>query len=144
MIRYSNGYAAMAGPAGEVIPEAVSRDSEFVRLVRTIQSWRNSGRFSDDDALASIAELVDVAVEAAFMPGAGPPAEIAASDTDEAAEHAIDQYIADIWAALGEPTIWRLYLDDRAEFDRRREAGTSLEESVATRPEARGHGYGRR
>lgn len=130
MIRYSNGYAAMAGPVGEVIPEAASRDTEFVRLVRTIQSWRNSGRLNDNDALASIAELVDVAVEAAFMPGAGPPAEIAASDTDEAAEHAIDQYIADIWAALSQPTTALLFIEDRDEFERRREAGTSLEESV--------------
>ena len=123
-------YAAMTGPVGQVIPDAVSRDPEFVRLVRTIQGWQNSGRLNADDALASIAELVDFAVEASFMPGANTPAEIIASDTDEAAEHAIKQYIADVWAALGEPEIARLYLTNRDEFERRLEAGTSLQESV--------------
>ena len=128
MIRYSNGYAPIAGPAGQVIPDAASRDTEFVRIVRTIQRLKNNGRLSDDDSLALIADLVDVAVEAAFMPSAKPPVDLNAYDTDGEAEQALDRYIADIYAALGEQTIARLFLDDRAEFERRRKAGTSLEE----------------
>ena len=130
MIRYTNGSEAMVGPAGLVIPDAVSRDTEFVRIVRTIQRLRNQGRLSDDDALASIADLVNVAVEAAFLSGAEPPLDFDVYDTDEAAERALDQYVADIWAALGERRTARLFLDDRAEFERRRAGGMTLEESV--------------
>lgn len=129
MIRYSNGYATMAGPVGQVIPDAVSRDPGFIRLVRNIQRFQNTGRLSDDDALASIADLVDVAVESAFTTiGQAPPVDLNAYDTDEEAERALNQYVADIWAALGERRTARLFLDDRAEFDRRRKPGTSLEE----------------
>ena len=34
------------------------------------------------------------------------------------------------YAALGEQTNARIFLDDRVEFERRREAGTSMEASV--------------
>ena len=45
-------------------------------------------------------------------------------------ERALDCYIADIYRALGEPAVAKLYLEDRDVFERRRTAGTNLEASV--------------
>ena len=134
MISYSNGYATILGSVGDVIPNVVSRDPTFVRLVRNLQRFRNSGRLSDDDALASISELVDVAVEAAlFTLGTKPAVDLNAFDTDDEADNALNGYIASIYVALGEPSIARLFLEDREEFERRRRAGSTLAETVGAR-----------
>lgn len=130
MIRNANGCPTTHD--GATIPKVVSCDPEFVRLVRNIQRFRNTGRMTDDEALASIAELVDVVVEAAFMPGAKRPVDFNAYDTDEESERALNHYISNIYSALGEPAIARLFLEERDEFERRNEAGTSLKENVLT------------
>jgi hypothetical protein len=59
-----------------------------------------------------------------------PPVDLNEFETDDEAERALNIYVADIYAALGEHGAARLYLENRAEFERRRKAGTSLEKSV--------------
>ena len=116
------------GPGGGNVPEIASGDFVFRSLVRSIQAMRRKGTLSDDDAFTSIMHLTTILVEAAIFERKLPFDVTTLSDGET--ELAFDRLTADVLASVGEPEMAHLYLKERTEFDRRCEAGTSLEKSV--------------